>query len=141
MAAPRVFTDQEIASGTCLTLEPGPSRHLGAALRIRAGESVLVFNGRGGHYNATVERVERNTVTLAIGDFEPVDRESPLAVHLGLCASRGERMDWALQKSCELGVTEVTPLLSERTGLKLEGERADKKQRHCSQALIITCCQ
>jgi 16S rRNA (uracil1498-N3)-methyltransferase len=90
-------------------------------------------------YPATIESVERKRVTVRLGVFNPVSREATLPVTLGLSISRGERMDLAIQKSTELGVHRVVPLLSERTEVKLPGERADKKHRHWQHIALSAC--
>ncbi|MEM0953452.1 MAG: 16S rRNA (uracil(1498)-N(3))-methyltransferase [Pseudomonadota bacterium] len=137
--APRFFTDQAMSVGDELALEPPVARHMLSALRLKPGAAVRLFNGHGGEYQATIEQTDRRSVRVRLDAFDNVERESPLSVHLGLCVSRGDRMDFALQKSTELGVRYITPLFSERTELRLDAKRQQKKHRHWQQIVISAC--
>ena len=139
MRIPRIYTEQTLAKGSALELEPGPSLHVARAMRMRAGDSLTLFNGRGGEYTATINTVGKKTVSIDIGDYLDPETESPLAIHLGFALSRGDRMDWVIQKATELGVQSLRPLLTERTEVKLKGERADKKNLHWQQIAIAAC--
>lgn len=139
MRRPRIFTGQDITTGICLQLEPGPSRHLGRALRMHTGDSISLFNGNGCEWPCEITAIERNVVSVLPGEPEARDPESPLAVHLGIAISRGDRMDTVLQKATELGVTAVTPLFSERTEVKLKGDRETRKLAHWRQVAISAC--
>ena len=139
MSAPRIYTEHSLSPGAELALEAGPSRHLAGALRLGTGAAVTLFDGNGGEYGAVIIGVERKQVSVRIDSHQPDERESPLRIHLGISISRGERMDWIVQKATELGVTEISPLLSERTEVKLKGERAAKKLQHWQQISISAC--
>jgi len=139
MRIPRIHTTQELASGRSLRLEAGPSRHIARVLRLREGNLVILFDGRGGEYSARIVSVDRNSVTAQTLDYHSGIPHSVLEIHLGIAASRGDRMDWTLQKSTELGVAAITPLLTQRTGLKLTGERAEKRFRHWQQVVASAC--
>jgi 16S rRNA (uracil1498-N3)-methyltransferase len=137
--APRIFIDSEISKDALVSLDAASSRHVAGALRLRAGASVTLFNGSGGEYPARIERVDRKAVSVRILDFVQAERESPLSVAMGLAISRGERMDYAVQKTTELGVTEIYPLITERTGVRLQGERREKKRLHWQQIAVSAC--
>lgn len=139
MRIPRIYTEQQLAEGLSVELEPGPSQHLARSLRMQAGDKVVLFNGSGGEHQATIADVGKRGVSVTIGACDDVDLESRLAIHLGIAASRGERMDWVIQKATELGVSEITPLFTQRTEIKLSGERAAKKHRHWQQIAISAC--
>jgi 16S rRNA (uracil1498-N3)-methyltransferase len=139
MRIPRIHTHRPLAPDTEIELEPGPSQHLARALRMHPGSALVLFDGRGGEYPATLLAVSKNSVTARTGSHLPREAESALAIHLGLAVSRGERMDWAVQKATELGVSELTPLFSERTEVRLSGERAEKKRGHWRQIAISAC--
>lgn len=139
MRSPRVHTEQPLASGATITLEPEPSRHLLGALRLRPGAALTVFNGDGGEFAATLVDGGGGGAHIQLGDYGAVDRESPLAIHLGMGIARGERMDWVVQKAVELGVTSIAPLFSERSEVRLNAERAGKKHRHWRQIAISAC--
>lgn len=139
MRTPRFFTTQELACGDTIALEAGPSQHIARALRMQAGAELLLFNGQGGQYPAVLVEVDKKRVVATLGDQLLEELESPLQVHLGIAVSRGERMDWVIQKATELGVSSVTPLFTERTEVKLRGERAAKKTRHWQQIAVSAC--
>mgnify|MGYP001821175153 FL=1 len=139
MRIPRIYTAASIEANGDIELEPGPSRHLSRVLRLKIGDSLVLFNGSGGQYPARITAIDRKSVRASVGDFEPVELESKLCLQLGIAISRGERMDWVVQKATELGVSSIAPLLSERTEVRLDPERADKKLRHWQQIAISAC--
>ena len=139
MRIPRIFTLQSLSLNTTIELEEVPSHHLSKVLRMQAGRELVLFNGQGGEYTAVIEAIAKKSVTVMLTDFRADNRQSPLQLELAIGISRGERMDWVLQKATELGVTKITPLLTERTEVKLGGERADKKLQHWQQTLISAC--
>lgn len=139
MAPPRIFSAQPLRPGAVIELEPGPSQHLARALRKTVGDAIMLFNGDGDVYPAEVTRIGRRQVTARVTAQESADLESPLAIHLGIVISRGERMDWAIQKSTELGVASISPLYSARGGVRLSGDRAGKKVQHWQQVAISAC--
>ena len=139
MRIPRIFTGQALQADTSFDLEPGPSQHLARSLRMQEGDALVLFDGRGGEYPATISHLGKKQVGVTTGKHNPREAESPLAVHLGVAVSRGDRMDWVVQKATELGVSAITPLFTERTEVKLKGERADKKRSHWEQVAISAC--
>ena len=139
MRIPRIYTDQPLDSGANVTLEGGAARHLCSALRMSVGEEITLFNGDGGEFSAALTALGKSQVGVVIGEHREVNRESPLKLHLAIAVSRGERMDWAIQKAVELGVNQITPLLTERCEVKLQGERADKRQAHWQQVAVSAC--
>ena len=139
MRIPRIYTTQALEPDSITELEPGPSQHLARALRMQVGSELILFDGRGGQYPAMITAVGKKQVTVETRSLDEREVESPLNIHLGIAISRGERMDWIIQKATELGVDRVTPLLSERTEVKLKGERAEKKIAHWQQIAISAC--
>ncbi len=139
MRTPRIFTRHELSTGAMLELEPAASAHIARAMRMQAGDVLTLFNGQGGEYTATIIAVGKKMVTVELGSHRDSCVESALEIHLGIAISRGDRMDWIVQKATELGVNCVTPLLTERTEVKLKGERAEKKIRHWQQISIAAC--
>lgn len=139
MRAPRIFTEQILGPNVSIELERGPSQHIARALRMRVGGSLLLFNGDGGEYAATITAVDKNAVRISTQDHYQTERESPLSLELGIAISRGDRMDWVIQKATELGVASITPLTSERTEVKLKADRASKKHKHWRQIIISAC--
>ena len=139
MRIPRIFTPQAITISSQLELPEAQSHYLGKVLRMQAGRELVLFNGTGGEYSATIEEVLKKSVSVRVGNFTAGNRQSPLDLELAIGISRGERMDWVLQKATELGVTKITPLVTERTEVRLGGERADKKMGHWQQILVSAC--
>jgi len=139
MRSPRIFTDQPLASGTHVVLGSGASRHLLNVLRLRSGAPLTIFNGAGKEFTATLIGNTGGIARIALGDGCALERESPLAIHLGMGVAKGERMDWVIQKAVELGVVTITPLLTERSEVRLNPERADKKHRHWQRIAISAC--
>ncbi len=106
---------------------------------MQRGDALIVFNGDGGEYPATIAAVDKRAVQIATEQVRETVRESPLHLHLGIAMSKGERMDWIVQKATELGVARIVPLYSERVELKLQGERAEKKLAHWRGIAIAAC--
>ena len=123
-----------------LQLPEDAAHHLVRVLRASPGDQLTLFNNRGGAYEAELIDAGKKSARVRLLKFHPEDHTSPLHTHLGQVMSRGERMDYAIQKATELGVTEITPLMSERCELKLRGEeRADKKLEHWRRIAIAAC--
>lgn len=139
MRIPRIFTGQQLQANARIELESGPSQHISRALRMRAGDGLILFNGNGGAYPAEIAALDKKTVVVTTADIVEQELEAPLAIHLGIAISRGDRMDWVVQKATELGAYSLTPLFTERTEVKLAGERADKKIRHWQQVATSAC--
>ena len=139
MRIPRIFTGQALAPDQVLDLEPGPGQHVARVLRMKPGDPLVLFDGNGGEFPATLQALEKKRVTVVLGERRGREAESPLWIHLGIAVSRGERMDWVMQKATELGASAITPLLTERTEVRLAGERSDKKLRHWRQVTISAC--
>jgi len=140
MRIPRVYQDTGLTSGNQLLLEAGASQHLLKVLRLRDGASLIIFDGRGVSYSAILlgNRAGRAEIELQ----SPLDEntQSPLRLHVGLGISKGERMDYAIQKLVETGVHEITPLLTEHTVVKLDARRAQSRLQHW-QGIIIGACE
>jgi 16S rRNA (uracil1498-N3)-methyltransferase len=126
---PRFYCPAPLDTGLTLSLPAGAARHV-QVLRMQPGDVITLFNGEGGEFNATVTRMGRSDVDVEVGTHHPVERETTRAVHLLAGITANERMDWLVEKATELGVASITPLVAERSVLKLKGERADKKLAH-----------
>lgn len=108
-------------------------------LRMRSGEQIHLFDGSGGYYSAILTDVAKRTVHVQLGDHVQTHNESPLKVHIGQGISRGDKMDFTIQKAVELGVSAITPLFTERCGVKLHADRWQKKLAHWQQVAISAC--
>ena len=126
---PRFYCPTPLATGLALSLPAGAARHV-QVLRLQPGDVITLFNGEGGEFDATVTRMGRSDVDVEVGAHQAVEREAARAVHLLAGITANERMDWLVEKSTELGVASITPLVAERSVLKLKGERAEKKLVH-----------
>jgi 16S rRNA (uracil1498-N3)-methyltransferase len=135
---PRLFCPVPLASGLALALPAAAARHV-QVLRMQPGETVTLFNGEGGEYDAAIERMGRSDVGVTVGAHRAVERESARAVHLVVGMPANERMDWLVEKAAELGAASIQPLLAQRSVLKLQGERAEKKQAHWQGVAIAAC--
>lgn len=136
----RFFVDLPLPAQNDVMLPEEVAHHLIRVLRTEVGENFRIFNGTGGSHGAELIEAGKKSARVQLLDFQADDKQSPLHTHLGQVMSRGERMDYAIQKAIELGVTEITPLSSERCELKLRGEeRADKKMEHWRRIAISAC--
>lgn len=140
MATPRFYLDQALAPGARFGLPPGPARHAARALRLAPGDTVTLFNGRGGEYAARIERIHKDEVAVAVTGHIDVERESCLRVMLAQGISSGERMDYTLQKAVELGVSAIQPIAARRSIVKLAGERSERRVAHW-QGVVASACE
>jgi 16S rRNA (uracil1498-N3)-methyltransferase len=137
-AAPRVFAPVDLALGAEIRLPDRVAHHL-SVLRLRRGDSVTLFNGQGGESSAELVRVSAGQAWARILNSLRLERESPLSVVLAQCVSSGDRMDTTLQKSTELGVSRIVPIASERSVVRLSGERAEKRVTHWRNVVVAAC--
>ncbi len=138
MRLSRFFIDAPLALGQH-ELPEAQAHYLGRVLRLGTGAAVQLFDGSGYEYLGQLVEVGKKSVRVELHERVEGQAESPLRVHLGQGLSRGERMDWAIQKATELGVAEITPLFSERCEVRLKDERADKRLAHWRQVAISAC--
>ena len=134
----RVFVDAPFASGELVPLPPFSAEHLTRVLRLGDGARVACFNGDGFDYAATL-RMRGKAVALEIGERAPALPESPLSITLVQSVARGEKMDFILQKATELGVARIVPVVSERTEVRLDEDRADKRRVHWRRVVESAC--
>lgn len=140
MRIPRIYTDSELSQGTVFRLDKNAANHLVRVLRLKSGAEIVLFNGQGGHYPSVIENIRGSDVDIAIGRHISHEAESPLNVILAQGISRGERMDYTIQKSVELGISGIVPLLTKRCGVRLDADRAAKRLRHW-QGIITGACE
>lgn len=139
MRIPRIFTEQTLVTGELIQLEESASHHLSKVLRMQTGRELILFNGTGGEFAATINDISKKYVTVLIAEHTADNRESPLQLELAIGISRGERFEWVLQKATELGITKITPLITERTEVKTSGDRQEKMQDRWQQIIISAC--
>ncbi|MEX6501890.1 16S rRNA (uracil(1498)-N(3))-methyltransferase [Pseudomonas zhanjiangensis] len=138
MRLSRFFIDAPLTLGQH-QLPEAQAHYIGRVLRRSVGDQVQLFDGSGQEYRGELIEVGKKSVRVELREQLAGQAESPLRVHLGQGLSRGERMDWAIQKASELGVAEITPIASERCEVRLKDERADKRLAHWRQVAISAC--
>ena len=139
MRLTRVHVPGPLTSGHRHTIDGDAANHITRVLRLERGDALTVFDGRGGEYAARIEEFRKGAVIVSVGDASTVIRESPLSLTLAQGVSRGERMDWVVQKATELGVTRIVPVLTERTVVKLDAKQAERKLLHWQGIATAAC--
>ena len=137
-AAPRLFAPVDIALGAEIRLPQRAAHHLGV-LRLHPGDAITLFNGQGGEFSAELVRLDPRQALVRVLSRQGFERESPLSIALAQCISGSDRMDTALQKSTELGVSRIVPIASERSVVRLSGDRAEKRLAHWRNVIIAAC--
>jgi 16S rRNA (uracil1498-N3)-methyltransferase len=139
MATPRVHVEAPIAGPGPLDLPAGVVRHV-QVLRLQPGDALTLFDGRGGEWAARVQSIGRREIVVEVLAHDPLERELPIVVTLALAMPAGDRMDVVVEKATELGAAAIQPLVSERSVLRLAGERADRRVAHW-QAIAVAACE
>ena len=125
--------------GSTVPLTEEIFHHWCKVLRASMGEQSLFFDGQGGEYTVTLTNVTKKQALVTINDFNPINRDLPFTVNIALVMSRGERMDYAIQKSTELGVSSIQLLTSQHGEVRLKADQADKKLAHWQQVAVSAC--
>jgi len=136
---PRFYLDAPLRAGSVSTLPEDSAHHAVHVLRLREGDEVTLFNGRGGEFAARIASMQRLKISIDVLQHRAVERESPLRVTLIQGVSSGERMDSTLRKAVELGVAEVQPVLATRSVARPKGERAEGRRSHWQKVVIAAC--
>ncbi|MCK4492790.1 MAG: 16S rRNA (uracil(1498)-N(3))-methyltransferase [Methylococcales bacterium] len=130
MRVSRLYVDSELQLGQTLELETEAAHYLRTVLRLQKNAQVILFNGQGGEYRCILEEVSRKKVSLSIDEKIERSVESPLKVSIGMGLSRSDRMDMTVQKSVELGVYQITPIMTQRSNVVIKKEKLEQKCRH-----------
>ncbi|MBE2896955.1 16S rRNA (uracil(1498)-N(3))-methyltransferase [Pasteurellaceae bacterium HPA106] len=139
MRIPRIFSPEPLSDYAICELSDDAVNHVARVLRMNVGDALVLFDGSNRTFPATIREIGKKRVQVALGQGQQDDRESPLFLHLGQVISRGERMEFTIQKSVELGVSVITPLWSERCGVKLDEQRMAKKLQQWQKIAIAAC--
>ncbi len=139
MRIPRIYLERALAENTGCLLSDDAAHHVSKVLRMEVEQSLHLFDGRGGYFDATITRIDKRSVEVVTGDHHPDECESPLAITLVQGVSRGERMDYTLQKAVELGVQQIVPVLCQYTNVKLDDEKKQKRHEHWGKIIINAC--
>ncbi len=136
MRITRVFIDTPLEGHQYLNLPPNISHYVTRVLRIKPQQIIHLFNGQGGYWIGKVESCSTKKVTVLLSTHCPQNNVSPLKIHLGQCLGRSQKMDYIIQKATELGVNQITPLLSNRSEIKYTEEKIAQKLQHWRQISI-----
>eukprot|EP01036_Dinobryon_divergens_P036300 gene36300-47240_t len=135
---PRFHCSVPLTAGASLALPAGAARHV-QVLRLQPGQTITLFNGEGGEWEASITRMGRSDVDVTVGAHTATEREPGRAVTLAMGMPANDRMDWLVEKAAELGVSGLQPLHTAHSVLRLSGERATKKQAHWQSVAIAAC--
>ena len=140
MRLTRVYVEEALAVGQSFNIEGPAVNHIMRVLRLRDGEALTLFDGRGGEFGARITGFTKNSVKVDVKEHRDVECESALDLTLAQGISRGERMDWVMQKATELGVTRIIPVVTERTMVKLDERQAERKLEHW-RGIVVSACE
>jgi len=133
---PRIYTDTPLQAGAEAQLDDNAAQHVGRVLRMQPGQALNLFNGDGQDYPALIASASKKNVTVQVQQPTANSSESALEIVLGQTLSKGDRMDYAVQKATEMGVTQIVPLSTERCDVRLKGDREDKRLSHWRSVAI-----
>jgi 16S rRNA (uracil1498-N3)-methyltransferase len=136
---PRIHCPFPLAPGAIVDLPPAAEHHMAKVLRMREGDAVILFDGRGGEWTARLHRVGK-TMAAVLESFDSADREPPIAVTLVQGLPAADKMDWIVQKGTELGVAGIRPVVARRSVIRLSGERMTRRVAHW-QAIAVAACE
>ena len=139
MRIPRIYHPEPLSSHSEVALCEDAANHVGRVLRMSQGQALQLFDGSNQVFDAEITQADKKSVRVRVGEGRLEDRESPLNLHLGQVISRGDKMEFTIQKSIELGANTITPLFSERCGVSLSGERLAKKLQQWQKIAIAAC--
>ena len=140
MSSPhRIFSSAPLSLGEELSLEDDRARYVSRSLRLKPGDCFVLFDGNGGEYRVAITRISRARVDVVAEAFEERNVESPLTTRLLQGIAKGERMDTVVQKSTELGVTKISPLITEHTVVRLDADKAARRTAHWQRVAISAC--
>src|SRR5947209_20247611 len=128
MPLPRINGDHLLGPGAQFALEPEAAQHVGRALRLKAGDTIMVFDGRGGEYEAAIQRIDKDRVEVKVGAWRDVEAEPRLRIGLVQGLPEADKMDWIIQKAVELGVAWIQPVVCDRSVVRISGERATRRE-------------
>ncbi|OEY96310.1 16S rRNA (uracil(1498)-N(3))-methyltransferase [Acinetobacter proteolyticus] len=135
----RFYIETELNTGHTIELTEPVFHHWVRVLRAKEQEQAIFFNGKGGEYIVTLNEINKKNAFVSVDQFDPADRTAPFKVVLGQVMSKGDRMDYAIQKATELGVTTIQLLTSERCEMRLKYDRDQKKIDHWQSVAIAAC--
>ena len=139
MATTRIYVDLDLTTGETFELPEAAGHHVARVLRMKIDDSLILFNGQGGEYNSQIPSLHKSKVQVEIISFDDIERESSIQIELFQGLSKGEKMDFTIQKAVELGVNKIVPLITTYSNVKLDPKRLEKKLEHWRKVIISAC--
>jgi 16S rRNA (uracil1498-N3)-methyltransferase len=139
MRLTRVYVGAPVSPGKPLIVAGSAANHIARVLRLRCGDALTVFDGSGGEFGARIEELRKESVVVSVEEHRTLDRESPLSLTLAQGISRGERMDWIIQKATELGASRIVPVFTKRSVVRLDSNQTERKVRHWRAITVAAC--
>lgn len=139
MTLPRFYCRGEIFPGQVIELPTGLAHHAARVLRLGQGDELVLFNGGGGEFRSVIAHISKSGVSVAVDRYVDVERESRLTITLAQALCTGEKMDWIVQKAVELGVSDIHPLITKQSVVRLTGERGERRVNHLQKVAISAC--
>ena len=139
MRIPRIYTSEDLRSNQIILIESQAHKHIKDVLRLKLGDSLILFNGNGYDYAGKITESKKKTLSIQLEHHIKVDNESPLKIHLLQPLCRSEKMDWCLQKATELGASKITPFISSRVNIRIPTNRLNKKLEHWDSVIQSAC--
>ena len=136
MRIPRLFIDMPLTIGETINLPRDKAHHISNVLRMRIGDSIKLFNDSGDDYQSKIIEISKKSAQIEIGESKQIANESPLTINLCLAVSRGQHMDFSIQKAVELGVKNIIPVISEFSNAKIQDDRVHNKLAHWQNIII-----
>jgi 16S rRNA (uracil1498-N3)-methyltransferase len=135
----RIYQSGNYTIGDNVVLSQNASHHIGTVLRLQLNDKIILFSGDGHEYLANINAITRKQIQVVIESMTPKNVESNCIIHLAQALSKGDRMEWVVQKSVELGVASITPLITQRSVIRLEQDRLEKKRNQWQDIAIAAC--
>jgi 16S rRNA (uracil1498-N3)-methyltransferase len=136
---PRIHCDQRLGPGAQFSLAAEAAQHVAKALRLKTGDAIVVFDGSGGEYDATLTRIDKDRVDVKVGAWRDADVDPPIRLGIAQGLPEADKMDWIIQKSVELGAAWIQPIVCDRSVVRIAGERAVRRESHWKRVAIAAC--
>ena len=139
MAITRIYVELNLATGETFELPTAAGHHVARVLRMQIDDQLILFDGQGGEYTANILSIHKSDVRIEVQSFSKIERESSIQVELLQGISKGEKMDFTIQKAVELGVNKIVPAITTYSNVKLDPKRLEKKRDHWRKVIISAC--
>lgn len=137
----RIYLSQTLSLHQHVDIVGDSAHHLIKVLRVVPGQKLIVFNGQGGEFEAAISAIQKKSLSIEVINFVDCNREPPILIELGIALIKPDRMDWLIQKATELGISSITPIITEYTDLKINAQRMEKKREHWQKVAQNACQQ